>query len=135
MFGDPEISLAESPVYAFHDHMDEAYITDLPEKFPCEELQMAFERIAHQKIPDLPEGIWFAGLDDNRKTTMQMIFADVVRRDVAIDAIMQAVDTVLAQNDYNLGDLAYGVTPMTRQNYDEALIYMQSLTGPSASPK
>ena len=135
IFGDPEKPMSESPNYLFHDHMDEVYVTDLPEDFPCDKLQTAIERIGHLKMPDLPEGVWFAGLDENRKTTMQMIFSDVVERDVAIEALTEAVDMVLAQNGYDIADYPYGMIPMTKQNYDEALIYANSLMKPSSSPQ
>ena len=132
IFGDPQnISSADNPVYQFHDHMDEIYISGLPEDFPCPVLQKAFEEIARKKIKPLPAGLWFADLEDDRTTIIQMIFEDVVKCDTLIDVMTEAVDRVLTEIGAPLSEQSYYMVPLIKQSYDEALEYALSLMKPS----
>jgi hypothetical protein len=134
IFGDPDnISAADNPVYQFHNHMDEIYISGLPEDFPCQELQTAFEDIARERINPLPAGIWFAQLEEDRTTIIQMIFADMIEHGALIDVMTEAVDHVLHRMGAPLEEQSYYMVPMVKQHYDEALEYANSLGKPSPS--
>ena len=132
IFGDPEnIASIDNPAYQFHEHLDEIYISGLPEDFPCHDLQITFEKIARDKIKPLPAGLWFADLEEDHTTIIQMIFEDVIKRDVLIDTLTEALDEVLVDMGLPLSEHSYYMVPMTRQNYDEAYEYAVSLTKPS----